>query len=376
MRPPADHRWRRIADALPDFPWDSLAQARATAAAHPEGPVDLSIGTPVDRVPTHIRAALAEASDAPGYPTAHGTDAVRRAYADWLERAHGVPDLDPVNAMPTIGSKELVAALPALLGFGPGDTVVVPEIAYPTYEVGVLAAGATVVKADALMTIGPEQVGMIWLNTPGNPTGKVLPPAHLAKVVAWARARGIVVASDECYLDLGWDANPLSILHPEVSGGDHTGLLAVHSLSKRSNLAGYRVGFVSGDPAIVAALVEARKHLGGMMPAPMQAAAVAALSDDGHVLTQRSRYAARREILSDAFTEAGFRISHEGDSAAGLYLWLTRDEPAEKSAGWLAERGIIVAPGTFYGAGGSRHIRVAFTATDERVKSAAARLSR
>ena len=276
--------------------------------------------------------------------------------------------------LPTIGSKELVASLPAQLGFGPGSVVVIPELAYPTYEVGALAAGCTVVRADALTAIGPETVSMLWLNSPSNPTGRVLPVSHLAKVVAWARSRGVVVASDECYIDLGWEAQPVSILHPDISHGDHTGLLAVHSMSKRSNLAGYRAGFVSGDPAIIASLVALRKHLGMIVPTPVQAAAAAALSDDMHVMTQRSRYARRREVLTQAFDAAGFRIGDGGDSAAGLYLWASRGESALDSVEWLAERGILVAPGTFYGPSGSRHIRIALTATDERVAAAVSRL--
>jgi succinyldiaminopimelate transaminase len=256
---------------------------------------------------------------------------------------------------------------------GPGDTVVIPQLAYPTYEVGVRMAGADLLRADSLTAVGPERVSLIWLNSPSNPTGKVLPPEHLAKVVAWARARGVIVASDECYLDLGWDVTPLSVLHPEVSGGDHTGLLAVHSLSKRSNLAGYRLGFVSGDPALVGRLLRLRRHLGAIVPAPVQAAGVAALSDDAPVLVQRSRYAERRAVLSEAFGRAGFAVD---ESQAGLYLWCTRGEPALDSVAWLAERGILVAPGTFYGPAGGQHVRVAFTATDERVAAAAGRLGR
>ncbi len=156
---------------LPDFPWDALADAKAAAAAHPGGIVDLSIGTPVDPVPMSVRRALADTADAPGYPQVHGTEAVRRAYADWLSRAHGV-DVDQANVLPTIGSKELVASLPAQLGFGVGDSVAIPELAYPTYEVGIRMAGASVLRAESLTAIGPEKVAMIWLNSPSNPTGR------------------------------------------------------------------------------------------------------------------------------------------------------------------------------------------------------------
>jgi len=355
---------------LPDFPWDNLLPARDVAAAHPEGLVDLSIGTPVDRVPLPVRTALCDASEAPGYPTVHGTAALRAAYSAWLGRAHGVPDLDPVNVLPTIGSKELVSSLPTQLGIGKGDVVVIPELAYPTYEIGALMAGATVLRADSLTAIGPERVALLWLNSPSNPTGRVLPPEHLAKVVGWARSRGTIIASDECYIDLGWESTPVSVLHPDVSGGDHTGLLAVHSLSKRSNMAGYRAGFVSGDPALVAGLIALRRHLGAMVPSPIQAAAASALADDGHVLAQRSRYGKRREFLMDALDDARVQVKSE----AGLYLWCTRGEPAMTSVEWFADRGILVAPGTVYGPAGGQHFRVALTASDERIESAAKRL--
>ncbi len=358
---------------LPDFPWDQLAAATQRAREHPEGLVDLSVGTPVDRVPSPARAALADSSNAPGYPTVHGTLALRQAYSSWMDRSHGVTTIDPVAVLPTIGSKELVASLPSQLGLGAGDIVVIPEVSYPTYEVGALMAGATVVRADSLTAIGPERPALLWLNSPSNPTGRVLPTEHLAKVVTWARSRGTIVASDECYIDLGWDTAPVSILHPEVCGGDFTGLLAVHSLSKRSNMAGYRAGFVSGDPALVAELLALRRHLGAIVPTPIQAAAAAALEDDGHVMAQRARYGERRRRLMDALETAGFSVGH---SEAGLYLWCTRAEPAMATVGWLAERGILVAPGTFYGPTADRHVRVALTAPDERIDSAVSRLTR
>ncbi len=300
-----------------------------------------------------------------------GTARLREAAAGWVDRTLRA-QVDPGDVLPTIGSKELVSGLAGLLGLGPGARVLVPELAYPTYAVGALVAGAQVVAGDSLVALGPARVDLVWLNSPSNPTGRVLPTEHLAKVVAWARERGAVVASDECYVELGWSEQPVSVLHPDVCGGSHEGLLAVHSLSKRSNLAGYRAGFVTGDPALVAELVALRKHLGLMVPSPVQAAMAAALDDDEHVVVQRERYLRRREVLVEAFGRAGFTIGH---SQAGLYLWATRDEPCRDSVRWLAERGILVAPGDFYGAAGARHVRVALTATDERVAAAAARLS-
>jgi succinyldiaminopimelate transaminase len=197
--------------------------------------------------------------------------------------------------------------------------------------------------------------------------------AHLRKMVNWARERGVVIAADECYLGLGWDAEPVSILHPEVCGGSAQGVLAVHSLSKRSNMAGYRAGFVTGDPALVADLLEIRRHAGLMMPAPVQAAMAAALDDDTHADEQRARYAARRARLRAALAAGGWEAEH---SEAGLYLWVTRPGlDCWGSVELLAEAGILVAPGEFYGAGGKAHVRVALTATDERVDAAVTRLA-
>ncbi|MFL6141051.1 MAG: succinyldiaminopimelate transaminase [Labedaea sp.] len=357
---------------LPDFPWDLLASQSATARAHPAGLINLSMGTPVDPVPQLIRDALASASAAPGYPTTHGTAELRESAVEALRRRHGVGGVAPDAVLPTIGSKELVAWLPTLLGAGPGNTVVIPALAYPTYEVGVRLAGATLVRSDSLLALGPTRPAIIWLNSPANPTGQVLPAEHLRKVVDWARERGTVVVSDECYLTLGWDVEPLSVLHPEVCGGRFDGLLAVHSLSKCSSLAGYRAGFLTGDPALVARLLEIRRHAGMIVPGPVQAAMTAALRDDGHIAAQRARFEARRAILREALASAGFRIDH---SEAGLYLWATRDEDAWTTVADLARRGILVAPGTFYGPSATRHVRVALTATDEQVAEVPGRLA-
>jgi succinyldiaminopimelate transaminase len=355
---------------LPDFPWDALAAAGDRARAHPDGVVDLSIGTPVDPVPEVVQEALAEAAWIPGYPTTHGTPALRTAAAEALARRYGV-HVSPVDVLPTIGSKELVAWLPTLLGVGAGDLVVIPPLAYPTYEVGARLCGASLVRTDSTVAVGPAKPSLVWLNSPSNPTGRVLPAEHLRKVVEWARARGAVVVSDECYLSLDWEKSPVSVLHPSVSGDSHEGLLAVHSLSKSSNLAGYRAGLVTGDPALVRRLLTIRKHAGMIVPHPVQAAMTAALSDDDHVRAQKARYAARRTVLGEALTTAGFRIDN---SEAGLYLWSTRDEDAWTTVNWLAERGILVAPGEFYGPTGDKHVRIGLTAPDERIEAAARRL--
>ncbi len=366
---------RSVSARLPDFPWDRLASARARAVEHQDGLVDLSMGTPVDPTPEVVRAALAAGANAPGYPQTVGTAELRHAVADWLRRRFEVA-LSPDGVLPSIGLKELVGSLAVHLGLGPDDVVVVPELAYPTYEVGARLAGCEVVAADSLTALGPRRPALLWVNSPSNPTGRVLPAAHLAKAVAWARERGALLVSDECYLELGWaesDADqPVSVLHPDVCEGSYDGVLALHSLSKRSSMAGYRVGFVAGDAAVVAELLAVRRNLGLMMPAPVQRAAVVALGDDGHVDDVRARYAGRRAVLWPALEAAGFRIDH---SEAGLYLWATRGEPCADTVAWFAERGVLVAPGDFYGPGGAQHVRLALTATDERISAAAARLT-
>ena len=359
----------RLSDRLPVFPWDRLAPYGDTASAHPGGIVDLSVGTPVDPVPAVIRRALEGASDIPGYPLTVGTPALRAAIAEWLARHCGA--VGEYGVMPTIGSKELVGWLPVLLGIGPGDTVVIPRLAYPTYDIGVQVAGATALPADS-----PDQVPdgaavrLIWINSPGNPHGRVSTVDELRAWRAYARRTGAVLVSDECYLTLGWDVEPVSLL--SVCEGDYTGVLSVHSLSKRSNLAGYRAGFIGGDAELVASVLEARKHTGMIVPAPVQAAMTAALADEAHAAAQKHLYASRREVLRDALLKRGMRVDH---SEAGLYLWATRGEDCWTTVAEFAELGVLVAPGEFYGEDGREHVRVALTASDERVAAAAERLA-
>jgi succinyldiaminopimelate transaminase len=371
----------KVSQRLPDFPWDHLTAAADRARAHPDGLVDLSVGTPVDPTPAVIQEALRSAADAPGYPLTIGQVETRQAAIDWLVRRHGVRGLGLEAVLPVIGSKELIASLPGHLGVGAGDLVVHPALAYPTYEVGTALCGARSMATDSLTALGPEVPALLWLNSPSNPTGRVLPVSHLRKVVDWCRERGTLLVSDECYLELTWEDEPaVSVLHPDVCGGSHDGILAVHSLSKRSNLAGYRCAFVAGDPALVGELLAVRKNLGLMMPAPQQAAMVAALEADEDAAEQHARYRARRAKLREALMSAGFRIDH---SQGSLYLWARRsieggDEDCWENVSWLADRGILAAPGAFYAPAGSsagaRHVRVAFTAPDERIDAAVARL--
>jgi succinyldiaminopimelate transaminase len=361
-----------LAARLPGYPWDELAPLREKARAFPGGAVDLSIGTPVDPVPPVIQQALIAGADAPGYPLTAGTARLRSAAAGWLERCHGVL-VDPDSVLPVIGTKEFIAWLPVMLGLGPADTVIYPSLAYPTYEIGARLAGSASVAADVPLDAATGAPGLLWVNSPSNPTGRVLSAGQLRDAVGWARSRGCVLASDECYIELGWSVSPVSVLHPSVCEGGRDGVLAVFSLSKRSNLAGYRAGFVTGDPSLISQLLLVRKQAGLMVPGPVQAAMVAALTDDEHATGQRERYAARREVLASGLTAAGFLIDH---SEAGLYLWATRPGLDCWAACELlaAECGILVGPGSFYGPDGAQHIRVAFTATDEHVAAAGERL--
>ena len=364
---------------LPEFPWDQLAPAKERAAAHPGGICDLSVGTPVDDTPAFIREALADASNAHGYPTVIGTTEVREAIVAWGKR-RGMVDVGMNGVIPTIGSKEAVAWIPFLLGVRPGDTVLVPEVAYPTYDIGARLAGATPVAVDPTDPSSWPDAALVYLNSPGNPDGHVMSTDELRAVVAWARSHGAVVVSDECYAALPWSEPYVSegvpsLLDTDVCEGDASGLLVLYSLSKQSNLAGYRGALIYGDPALVAPIVSVRKHSGLMVPAPVQHAMAVALNDTEHVERQRSVYAVRRALLLEALTDAGLDV--DPDSAAGLYLWVA--DPAHPTDSWalvnrLAELGILVAPGDFYGTAAHGRVRVALTATDERIQAAASRI--
>ncbi|SPT53223.1 LL-diaminopimelate aminotransferase [Actinomyces bovis] len=381
---------------LPDFPWDSLRPYRARAAQHPDGVVDLAVGTPVDPSPAVAQTALRAAANAPGYPTALGSAELRAAINDWWARRRGVTGLSEAEVIPTIGSKESVALLALQLGARPGDLVLHPRAAYPTYDVGARLAGATPVPVDTdadpdswQLPSGPDGAAgrpvIVWLNSPGNPDGHVLGVEQLARIVAWARQRGAIVISDECYAELAW-AEPWasqgvpSLLDPRVTGtrpdgsADRRGLIALYSLSKQSNLAGYRAAFLAGDAALVGAVTEVRKHSGLLVPAPVQAAMTAVLADPAHVAAQVEVYRARREALLAATASAG--LVNDPASVAGLYLWLRG--PASMSAfdlvGAFAELGIVVAPGDFYGEAGAGRVRVSLTDSDERVAAACRRL--
>ncbi|MGL6234967.1 MAG: succinyldiaminopimelate transaminase [Segniliparus sp.] len=355
---------------LPDFPWDSLAGAKARAKSHPDGFVDLSVGSPADPVAPSVRAALTAASDAHGYPVTAGTSQLREAITSALARDF---ELRAQELFPVIGAKEAIAWLPTLLGVREGDVVVIPRLAYPTYEVAAKLARAEVVRADH-----PDELPQLakppalwFLNSPANPHGAIARPSLLSEILAWTRANGTVLVSDECYLRFAWEGPAVSALHPSVAGDEPTGVIAVHSLSKIANLAGYRAGYIAGDPAVVRELLGLRRHAGMILPGPVQAAVAAALHDVGELDAQRERYRARRAALRPALAKAGFRVDH---SEGGLYLWATRGEPATATVDWFAERGALVAPGSFYGLSGDQHVRVALTATDADIAEVVRRL--
>ena len=348
---------------LPDFPWDALAPYGEKARAHPEGIIDLSQGTPVDPTPEFIQKALREASNSPSYPVTAGTPELRAAIKKWAtERLGATGDFD---VLPIIGSKELVAWLPTYLE---SKTVLIPEIAYPTYHVGAVLAAAHSVPV-AIDAKSWPHADLAWLNSPSNPTGRVHSADEVKACIQWSRANKAVLISDECYLEFDQSAHSVSVL--SQTAGDNTNILAVHSLSKRSSMAGYRAAFMVGDSALIARIREIRKHGGMMVPLPVQKAMTVALADDVHVAEQRARYNARKDAMRPALVSAGFTIEF---SDSGLYLWCTRNEDAWTSVAWLAERGILATPGSFYGEQGKNHIRIAMTASDAHIADAVQRL--
>ena len=348
---------------LPDFPWDALAPYGVIARKHPEGAIDLSVGTPVDATPEFIQSELRDSSNSPSYPLTMGTPELREAITEWAKKTLGVTG--DIGVLPLIGSKEFVAWLPTFIE---AQSVLYPDVAYPTYLVGALLAQAkaTAVAVDASQWPAAD---MAWVNSPSNPTGRVHSESEYRSAIAWSRSQQSILVSDECYLEFGDSVEPTSIL--KYTDGDNKNILAVFSLSKRSSMAGYRAAFIVGDPALIAKILEVRKHAGMMVALPVQKAMVAALSDDRHVAEQRARYNARRAALIPALTAAGFSIDH---SEAGLYIWASRAEDCWDSVAWLAEIGIIATPGIFYGELGSRHIRIAMTATDAQISDAARRI--
>jgi len=343
---------------LPDFPWDALAPYGDKAKAHPSGLIDLSQGTPVDPTPDFIQEALQKASNSPSYPVTAGTLELREAISNWASNNLGASG--EFGVLPLIGSKELVAWLPTILE---SEHVLYPEIAYPTYLVGSMIAKTRATKVDFDSNIWPD-ADLAWVNSPSNPTGRVHTDKELVNAIQWARGGNgnRVVVADECYLEFGNGITPKSIL--SLTGGNNKNILAIHSLSKRSSMAGYRAAMMIGDKELIAKILEVRKHAGMMVPLPVQRAMVAALADKVHVEIQRDIYNARKAKVRSAIEKHGFKVDH---SEAGLYLWATRNERDWDSVAWFANQGILVTPGHFYGELGANHVRIAMTATDAQI---------
>jgi len=343
---------------LPDFPWDALAPYGDKAKAHPSGLIDLSQGTPVDPTPDFIQEALQKASNSPSYPVTAGTLELREAISNWASNNLGASG--EFGVLPLIGSKELVAWLPTILE---SEHVLYPEIAYPTYLVGSMIAKTKATKVDFDANIWPD-ADLAWVNSPSNPTGRVHTDKELINAIQWARGDNgnRVVVADECYLEFGNGITPKSIL--SLTGGNNKNILAIHSLSKRSSMAGYRAAMMIGDKELIAKILEVRKHAGMMVPLPVQRAMVAALADKVHVEIQRDIYNARKAKVRSAIEKHGFKVDH---SEAGLYLWATRNERDWDSVAWFANQGILVTPGHFYGELGAKHVRIAMTATDAQI---------
>ena len=361
-------------DRLPEYPWQKLKPFQAIAEKHVGGMVDLSVGSPVDPTPKIIQDAIRDSTNAPGYPSTAGSLEFRNAVAEWFGRRRGVT-LTSDQVMPTIGSKEFISFLPLMLGLGKGDVIVQPSVAYTAYVVGAALCGADIISEDDPAK-WPENTKLIWINSPGNPDGRVLDVDEMKPCVVRARELGALLASDECYAELGWgkwaDTRIPSVLDPRVCDGSYENLLAIYSLSKQSNLAGYRAAFAAGTEELIKGLVNIRMHSGLIMPAPVQRAIIAALGDEEHVAAERAIYQKRREVLMEAVKAYGFEIA---DSEAGLYLWATLGEDCWVTVKRMADLGILVVPGEFYEAGGSQYVRFSITATDEKISEGAARLT-
>ena len=322
------------------------------AKKYPGGFIDLSQGTPVDPTPTFIQEALTKASNSPSYPLTAGSSQLKDAIRAWATLNLGATG--EFDVLPVIGSKEFVALLPTFLQ---SKTVLYPKIAYPTYLVGALMASAKAIPVEIDAKSWPI-ADLAWINSPSNPTGQVQSDSEILATINWARNNGSVIASDECYLSFSKEAK--SIL--SLTGGNNEGILAVHSLSKRSNLAGYRAAFVIGDSKLIDQIRQIRKHAGLMVPLPVQQAMIAALSDNNHAIEQAERYEKRRIKLITALSKAGFTIEH---SQAGLYIWCSKNEDCYKTVDWFANLGVLVTPGSLYGS--KKFIRIALTATDESI---------
>lgn len=359
----------------PPYPYDRLDRLVPLASAHDGGVVDLSIGTPCDPPPAAVVAALSASNSERGYPPSIGTEPLRRAIHDWMQRRFGL-EVPLAQIAACVGTKEFVATTPQYMRLRTPsrDTVLYPAVAYPTYEMGAILGGCRPVAVPArpdgsidLAAIDPADAAralMLWVNSPSNPTGAA---SDLQAAAAWGRANGVPVFSDECYVEFTWDGPPRTILEAGLEG-----VVAVHSLSKRSNLAGLRVGFYAGDADIVGYLKEVRKHVGMLVPGPAQAAGAVALADDAHVVEQRDRYRRRLERLAGIIGAwSGIEVPMP---AGSFYLWFDAADGWEFAERFAREGGALVSPGDFYGAGGAQNVRAAVVQPDDKIEAIARRL--
>lgn len=359
----------------PPYPYDRLDRLKPVCEAFDGGLVDLSIGTPFDPPPDAVIAALAESGTERSYPPSIGNPAFRASCRNWMGRRLGV-DVPVEQIAAAVGTKEFVASLPGFMKLmRPGrDTVLYPAIAYPSYAMGATLGGCRSVgvpfAADGTLDLGAvdqsdiDRALLLWVNSPGNPTGHL---DDLGAAASWGRAHDIAVFSDECYVEFTWQGPPRTILEHGLDG-----VIAVHSLSKRSNMAGVRAGFYAGDAEIVDFLKSVRQHGGMMVPGPVQAAAIAAFDDDAHVDEQRSRYLHRLELLASVISVwSGIEIPKPGGA---FYLWIPVEDGWEFVERLATDGGALVSPGEFYGPDGSGFVRVAVVQPDERIETVARRL--
>jgi succinyldiaminopimelate transaminase len=359
----------------PQYPYERLDGLRKIAGAHEGGPIDCSIGTPVDPPPAQVMAELARGVGARGYPTSAGSEELRSACAGWVDRRFGVT-LATDQVAGCVGTKEFVATSGGYLHLRSPerDTVLYPAVSYPTYAMGATLAGLRAVPVKMndgrldLASISPDDIEralVLWSNSPSNPTGVL---DDLEGIAEWGRDHGVLVASDECYAEFTWAGRPRSILEHGLEG-----VLAVHSASKRSNLAGLRAGFYAGDPGTVAFLRSVRQHAGFMIAGPVQAAVAVAYGDDDHVNLQRTIYIARLELISNALKALDIDAPVPDGT---FYLWFSKDGmDGWQLAALLAEKaGLVVSPGELYGEAGVNFVRLAVVQPDDRLALAASRL--
>ncbi|WEV59411.1 aminotransferase class I/II-fold pyridoxal phosphate-dependent enzyme [Bifidobacterium sp. ESL0728] len=401
------------------YDWNRVTPYKETAKNAAGGMIDLSVGSPVDPVPASVQQALADSADAPnahGYPTVAGTEDLRKAVQEWFSAKRGV-DFGAIGAdfVPTVGSKEAVALMASLLHFGPGDVIVQPEVSYPTYDIGTQLAGAKTYKAADIADVDSWRrvpgVKAVWVNSPSNPTGEVLSASQLHGIVAAAREIGAVVLSDECYGLLTWadnsDGNDASnganveagngqsakrsndglpenvgktaviepspapcMLQPDVCDGSAKDILVLYSLSKQSNMAGYRTALIAGDPELVRPMTVYRKQIGEIIPGPVQAAMAAGLRDSDAVSAQHARYSKRLRELVDGLRAYGYDAYMP---QGALYVWVrAKSNDCWQDMADLARLGIIASPGEFYGA--PTYLRFSATATDASIAEVVSRL--